>query len=85
MLRLKIMDKKINPETKTENLAEPHSREANPVIRVSFWKSKNHILCLAAILILSFMVYLPSLKNGFVNWDDNCLASDHMGHKRVVN
>ncbi|MFC1845246.1 tetratricopeptide repeat protein [Thermodesulfobacteriota bacterium] len=42
----------------------------NPIEWVSFWKSKKNILALSAILIISFMVYLPSLQNGFVNWDD---------------
>jgi hypothetical protein len=44
---------------------------ANPVQWVSFWKSKENLLYLAAILIISFIVYLPSLQSGFVNWDDN--------------
>ena len=43
----------------------------DPVQKVSFWKIKENILFLAAILIISFLVYLPSLQNGFVNWDDN--------------
>jgi hypothetical protein len=53
------------------NSVEPQFKKASPVIWISFWKSKKNLLFLAAILIISFMVYLPSLQNGFVNWDDD--------------
>ena len=34
-------------------------------------KHKNRALVLAALAaIFTFLVYLPSLRNGFVNWDD---------------
>jgi len=36
----------------------------------SFWQSRENLLFLSAVLIITFMVYLPSLQNGFVNWDD---------------
>ena len=29
-------------------------------------------LCLCLILLIVFGAFLPSLKNGFVNWDDDC-------------
>jgi len=36
-----------------------------------FWRDKNNIWFLCAVLGISFMVYFPSLQNGFVNWDDS--------------
>jgi tetratricopeptide (TPR) repeat protein len=64
------MDKRIKQHTKTENSTKPSSKAASPIIWVSFWKSRENLLLLTAILIVSFIVYLPSLQNGFVNWDD---------------
>ena len=52
------------------NSAKPQIKKASPVQWISFWKSKKNLLFLSAILIISFMVYLPSLQNEFVNWDD---------------
>jgi tetratricopeptide (TPR) repeat protein len=53
------------------NSVEPQFKKASPVIWISFWQSKKNIFFLAAILLISFLVYLPSLQNGFVNWDDD--------------
>jgi hypothetical protein len=52
------------------NSTEPQLLKTSLIQSISFWKSRENLLCLAAILIISFMVYLPSLQNGFVNWDD---------------
>ena len=49
---------------------QPHSKPSCSTELVSFWKSRQKLLYLAAILLISFVVYLPSLQNGFVNWDD---------------
>jgi tetratricopeptide (TPR) repeat protein len=64
------MDKKIKQNRKAESSAEPQLKEESLVKWVSFWKSKKNLLFLAAILFISFLVYLPSLQNGFVNYDD---------------
>ena len=53
------------------NSAKPQRKKENPIKWDFFWKSKKNILYLSAVLIISFMVYLPSLQNGFVNWDDD--------------
>ena len=45
-------------------------KQTSPDAWVSFWKSRQNLLFLAIVLALSFVVYLPSLQNGFVNWDD---------------
>ena len=45
-------------------------KQTSPPEWISFWKSKRNLLFLSAVLIISFLVYIPSLQNGFVNWDD---------------
>ncbi len=35
-----------------------------------FWTQKNNIIAALAILFITTIVYQGSLKNGFVNWDD---------------
>jgi tetratricopeptide (TPR) repeat protein len=65
------MDKDIKQNPKIESSIEPQSKEAKTVILVSFWKNKKNLLSLAVILIVSFWVYLPSLQNEFLHYDDN--------------
>jgi len=43
----------------------PRSERTRPASR-----SKPRSLWLAAILAVTFVAYLPSLRNGFTNWDD---------------
>jgi hypothetical protein len=43
----------------------PRSERTRPASR-----SRPRSLWLAAILALTFVAYLPSLRNGFTNWDD---------------
>ena len=45
-------------------------KATTPTERVSFWKSQKNLLFLAVVLIITFIAYLPSLQNQFVNWDD---------------
>ena len=52
------------------NSVKPQITQASPAEPVSFWKSKKNILVLSVVLIVTFLAYLPSLQNGFVNWDD---------------
>jgi hypothetical protein len=42
----------------------------NSATQLSFWKDKRNLLFLSAVLALTFIVYLPCLQYGFVNWDD---------------
>ena len=50
--------------------AELHFRKKDSVEWGSFWKSQQNLLFLGVVLVASFLVYLPSLQNGFVNCDD---------------
>jgi tetratricopeptide (TPR) repeat protein len=38
---------------------------------------ENGLLLLLAVLAVTFAVYLPSLKNGFLNWDDNFYVTEN--------
>ena len=65
------MTGKMTQNRKQESHEMPQFEEESTVdARISFWKSKRNVWVLAAILLISFTVYLPSLQNGFVNWDD---------------
>jgi protein O-mannosyl-transferase len=51
----------------------------NPVIAIKAvnpetWK---YYIALAAILIISFFIYLPVFHNGFLSWDDNTYIKDN--------
>ncbi|MEN8231424.1 MAG: hypothetical protein ABFR35_01930 [Thermodesulfobacteriota bacterium] len=59
-----------NSYLKTQNLVKSQFNKANSANRVSFWKNKWNLFLLSAVLATSFMVYLPCLQYGFVNWDD---------------
>ena len=41
---------------------------------------KSQLFILAAILLITFLVFSPNLNNGFVNWDDdrNFLENEHI-------
>lgn len=39
--------------------------------------SKKVVLWLAGILLLTYIAYTPSLKNGFTNWDDNVYIGEN--------
>ena len=38
---------------------------------ISFWKNKQQMMGLAFVLIVTFIAFIPSLQNDFVNWDDD--------------
>jgi hypothetical protein len=59
-----------NSSIKTKSPAESQLQKENSAKRVSFWKNKWNLFLLSAVLATSFMVYLPCLQYGFVNWDD---------------
>lgn len=65
------MAKKKKPVQKTTG---PHRKTATVKRQQSwksFWSSKQNLLYAAGILIITFITFLPSLQNGFVNWDDD--------------
>ncbi len=41
------------------------------ISNLSFWSNFQNIYALIAILLLTAIVFLPSLNNNFVNWDDD--------------
>jgi len=45
----------------------------NPGVNQAF----NHLLSLSIILIISIIVYYPSLNGSFLNWDDNLYIVDN--------
>lgn len=51
--------------------------KTGPASEGSFWKNKENLLFLAVILVVSFTVFLPSLQNKFVNWDDNLFVYEN--------
>ncbi len=38
---------------------------------ISFWKNKQQLRGLAIVLVVTFIAFIPSLQNEFVNWDDD--------------
>jgi regulator of sirC expression with transglutaminase-like and TPR domain len=51
--------------------AESQFERGDSTDRMSFGKNKKKLFLLAAVLTISFIVYLPCLQYGFVNWDDS--------------
>lgn len=39
--------------------------------KISFWKNKQQLMGLAFVLVVTFIAFIPSLQNDFVNWDDD--------------
>ncbi len=52
------------------NSANPQIKETFSTEQYSFWKDRRALLSVSAVLAVTFVIYLPSLNNGFVNWDD---------------
>lgn len=53
------------------NLKKPLLKKQSTSSWISFWSNRNNILALGLVVALSFIVYIPSLQHGFVNWDDD--------------
>jgi len=49
-------------------------------------RARTGLLALAGTLLVTFVVYLPSLGNGFLNWDDNFYVTENklMTHPTLV-
>lgn len=52
---------------------------------ISLWSDRKYILTLSVVLLISFIVYLPSLENGFVDWDDGGIIYKNPNIINVVN
>ncbi|MBL7893563.1 MAG: tetratricopeptide repeat protein [Bacteroidia bacterium] len=62
--------KKNNPKQKQNNKTTSVSTKAGGLFnRPPFW--------LAVILLLTYISFAPSLKNGFTNWDDNVYVAEN--------
>jgi len=55
--------------------AKKDSRRKPPAARPS--RDGRWLLWLAAILFVTYLVYLPSLDNQFTNWDDNYYVTEN--------
>ena len=53
-----------------KNNEKQQDKIAFTMVSHSFWRKREKLLALATILAVTFLVYLPSLQSGFVNWDD---------------
>ena len=47
------------------------------VQNLSFWKNKDLWFPITIILVITFVVFIPSLNNDFVNWDDDVNILDN--------
>ena len=47
------------------------AKKVTKKITNSSWKQKEYLLPLAIILLITFVAFIPSLNNHFVNWDDD--------------
>lgn len=52
---------------------------------ISLWSDRKYILTLSVVLLISFIVYLPSLGSGFVDWDDGGIIYKNPNIINVVN
>ena len=55
---------------KAAKLAKRQKPAARSEMAVS-WKNKKDLLIIASILVITFIVFSPSLQNDFTNWDDD--------------
>jgi protein O-mannosyl-transferase len=51
-------------------------KQTTPKVKTQSEKS-SLLIRIGAILLLTFIVYYPSLKNGFTNWDDNVYIGEN--------
>ncbi len=57
------------------------STNSTPVLLAN--KSSHPLLWLAGILLITYIAYFPSLKNGFTNWDDNVYIGENTLIKKI--
>ncbi|HHH49447.1 MAG TPA: hypothetical protein ENK52_00535, partial [Saprospiraceae bacterium] len=51
-------------------------RKNNPIPK-TFWKDKQLLIGIGIILFVTFIAFIPSLSNAFVNWDDDVNLLDN--------
>ena len=52
------------------NPSQPHAVSNSPVAENSAWNKHRQKVLIAVVLVFTFLAFLPSLQNGFVNLDD---------------
>lgn len=59
-------------QKKSKKKQHKKGRSKKQVIKsISFWKNKQNLMGLAFVLLVTFIAFIPSLQNDFVNWDDD--------------
>ncbi|MGB3947050.1 MAG: tetratricopeptide repeat protein [Bacteroidia bacterium] len=58
-------------KSNNEKIVVDSISKQQPVYSKHFW------IVLALIVVITYIVYLPSLKNGFTNWDDNVYVAEN--------
>jgi len=59
----------------TQRPKEPAPKKVQ--VKRSSSPSRKHLLWLAAVVIITWICFSPSLKNGFTNWDDNVYVAEN--------
>ena len=71
------MSKKNKKELKKNKKANLKKKSSQ---KVSFWKNSSLTIPIAVILLVTAIIFSPSVNNGFVNWDDdvNVLENENL-------
>jgi tetratricopeptide (TPR) repeat protein len=56
---------------------KPIQKDVDPEFSCTRWKDVRVLVCIAVVLCVTFAAYIPSLKNGFTNWDDQHYVTDN--------
>lgn len=54
-----------------QNKKRKKQPRAKANLNLPFWKNKDLLLPLLGVLVVTFIAFIPSLSNDFVNWDDD--------------
>jgi len=64
--------------TKKQEKSKPNKNTSQKAVKATKTVgNKNSLLWLAGILLITFIAFSPSLKNGFTNWDDNVYVPEN--------
>jgi hypothetical protein len=53
-------------------------RKTQPDVPINEGKRREIIISVCLILVITFISFLPSLKNDFINWDDNEYVTENI-------
>src|SRR4029077_6592127 len=62
--------KKKNANSRADEAFAQRNMSFTEMVKPSQWKY-NYYVPLFLVVLITFIVYLPVLQNGFVNWDDD--------------